>query len=95
MPLVIAILAPGFVDNKEVYDLTIHFGKIVFPYLLFIALVAQFSSITNSYNRFAFGAFAPALLNISFTETAGNAELIKMYVECASPTDAIYLLHLL
>ena len=66
MPLVIAILAPGFVDNKEVYDLTIHFGKIVFPYLLFIALVAQFSSITNSYNRFAFGAFAPALLNISF-----------------------------
>ena len=66
MPFVIAILAPGFVKNKETYELAIHFGKIIFPYLLFIALVAQFSSITNTYNRFAFGAFAPAILNISF-----------------------------
>ena len=32
------------------------------------------------------------LLNISFTEVDGNVELIKMYVECASPTDAIHLL---
>ena len=66
MPLVITILAPGFANNDEIFNLTVHFGRIVFPYLLFIALVAQFSSITNTFNRFAFGAFAPALLNISF-----------------------------
>ena len=66
MPYIIAILAPGFINNSEVYELTVHFGKIVFPYLLFIALVSQFSAITNTFNRFAFGAFAPSLLNISF-----------------------------
>ena len=66
MPYVIMILAPGFIDNIETYNLAVDFGKIIFPYLLFISLVAQFSSITNTYNRFALGAFSPALLNISF-----------------------------
>ncbi len=66
MPYIIAMLAPGFLDDSETYKLAIHFGKIIFPYLLFVSLVAQFSSITNTYNRFAFGAFAPALLNIAF-----------------------------
>ena len=84
MPYVIAILAPGFLKNKETYDLAVHFGKIVFPYLLFIALVAQFSSITNTYNRFAFGAFAPALLNISFI---GSLIFFTPYV--ASPGHAL------
>tara|TARA_Y100000590_G_scaffold140932_1_gene161727 strand:+ start:295 stop:1839 length:1545 start_codon:yes stop_codon:yes gene_type:complete len=77
MPYVIAVLAPGFLKNKETYDLAVHFGKIIFPYLLFIALVAQFSSITNTYNRFAFGAFAPALLNISFI---GSLMFLTPYV---------------
>jgi len=66
MPYIILLLAPGFANNLEIYELAVHFGKIVFPYLLFVALVAQFSAITNTYNRFAFGAFAPSLLNISF-----------------------------
>tara|TARA_Y100000590_G_C15748487_1_gene1023128 strand:+ start:544 stop:2088 length:1545 start_codon:yes stop_codon:yes gene_type:complete len=66
MPYVIRGLAPGFLDNTEAYEISLHFARIVFPYLLFVALVAMFSSITNTYNRFAFGAFAPALLNITF-----------------------------
>jgi hypothetical protein len=33
------------------------------------------------------------ILNITFTEIAGNAELLKMYIECASPTDAIHILN--
>ena len=61
----ISFLAPGLIGNQDAYELATHFGKIIFPYLLFIALVAQFSSITNAYNKFAFGAFAPSLLNIS------------------------------
>ena len=65
MPYIIFFLAPGLIGNQDAYELATHFGKIIFPYLLFIALVAQFSSITNAYNKFAFGAFAPSLLNIS------------------------------
>jgi putative peptidoglycan lipid II flippase len=66
MPYIIQILAPGFVDNKEVFLLAVHFGKIIFPYLIFISLVAHFTSIINVHGKFAAGAFTPAILNISF-----------------------------
>ena len=66
MPYIIQILAPGFSDNKEAFDLAVHFGKIIFPYLIFISLVSHFTSIMNVHERFAAGSFAPAILNISF-----------------------------
>jgi len=66
MPFIIQILAPGFSQNKEAFDLAVHFGKIIFPYLIFISLVAHFTSIINVHGRFAAGAFAPAILNICF-----------------------------
>ena len=66
MPFIIQVLAPGFTDNKEAYELAVHFGKIIFPYLIFISLAAHFTSINNVHERFAAGAFAPAILNISF-----------------------------
>ena len=66
MPYIIHVLAPGFTDNKEAYELAVHFGKIIFPYIIFISLAAHFASINNVHERFAAGAFAPAILNISF-----------------------------
>jgi len=66
MPYIIKVLAPGFTDNKEAYELAVHFGKIIFPYIIFISLAAHFASINNVHERFAAGAFAPAILNISF-----------------------------
>ena len=66
MPYIIQVLAPGFSSNKEAFDLAVDFGKIIFPYLIFISLVAHFTSIINVHGKFAAGAFAPAILNISF-----------------------------
>ena len=66
MPYVIQVLAPGFSVNKEAFDLAVDFGKIIFPYLIFISLVAHFTSIVNVHEKFAAGAFVPAILNISF-----------------------------
>ncbi|MDC3178526.1 murein biosynthesis integral membrane protein MurJ [Pelagibacteraceae bacterium] len=66
MPYIIQVLAPGFTDNKEAYELAVHFGKIIFPYIIFISLASHFASINNVHERFAAGAFAPAILNISF-----------------------------
>ena len=66
MPYIIQILAPGFSPNSESFDLAVFFGKIIFPYLIFISLAAHFTSILNVHDRFAAGAFAPAILNISF-----------------------------
>ena len=66
MPYIIQLLAPGFSSNKETFDLAVHFGRIIFPYLIFISLVAHFTSILNVHGKFAAGAFTPAILNISF-----------------------------
>ncbi len=66
MPYIIQVLAPGFSSNKEAFDLAVHFGKIIFPYLIFISLVAHFTSIMNVHGRFAAGSIAPSILNISF-----------------------------
>ena len=66
MPYIIQVLAPGFSSNKEAFNLAVDFGKIIFPYLIFISLVAHFTSVLNVHKKFAAGAFAPAILNISF-----------------------------
>ena len=83
MPFFIQILAPGFTKNIEAYNYAVHFGKIIFPYIIFISLVSHFTSIMNVHGRFAAGSFAPSLLNISlifsllvyssFFSTAGHA----------------------
>ena len=66
MQYIIQVLAPGFHSNKEAFDLAVHFGKIIFPYLIFISLVAHFTSIMNVHGRFAAGSLSPSILNISF-----------------------------
>ncbi len=64
MPWLMVVMAPGFVDDPERFDLAVLFTRIAFPYLLFMSLVALFSGILNSLGRFAAAAFAPVLLNV-------------------------------
>ena len=33
MPYIIQLLAPGFSANNEAFDLAVHFGKIIFPFV--------------------------------------------------------------
>ena len=65
MPLVIDLLAPGFVDEPEKYKLAVMLTRITFPYLLLISIVTLFSGILNAHNRFAIAAGAPVLLNLA------------------------------
>lgn len=62
-PLMVWIMAPGFLGGESA-DLTVLFTRICFPYLAAMSLVAFFSGILNTLNRFAAAAFAPVLLNI-------------------------------
>ncbi len=64
-PVLIAILAPGFVDEADKYDLTVQMLRITFPYIFFISLVSLAAGILNSYGRFGVPAFTPVLLNLS------------------------------
>lgn len=69
-PVVIAIFAPGFLDDPERFQLAGELLRITFPYLLFIALTALAGGILNTLGRFALPALTPALLNISLIVAA-------------------------
>jgi putative peptidoglycan lipid II flippase len=64
MPAVIWVMAPGFTSDKSTYDLAVTFGRITFPYLVFISLASLYGGVLNSIERFAEVAFTPVLLNI-------------------------------
>jgi len=65
MPYLVAtIVAPGFTDTPEKFDLAVTMTSIMFPYLMFMSLVAMFSGILNSYRRYFLAAFVPVLLNV-------------------------------
>jgi putative peptidoglycan lipid II flippase len=42
----------------------VDFGRIAFPYILFISLAALLSGVLNATGRFAAAAAAPVLLNV-------------------------------
>ncbi len=63
-PLLIWVLAPGFAADAAKYDLTVQMLRIMFPYLLFISLVAMAAGVLNTLGRFGVPAFTPVLLNL-------------------------------
>ena len=65
MPVLVMAMASGFGDDQR-FDLAVHYGRIAFPYILFISLAALLSGVLNATGRFAAAAAAPALLNIVF-----------------------------
>ncbi|SHJ00056.1 putative peptidoglycan lipid II flippase [Shimia gijangensis] len=63
MPWLMWGLASGF-RGQEQFDLSVEFGRIAFPYVLFISLAALLSGVLNATGRFAAAAAAPVLLNV-------------------------------
>lgn len=63
MPALVWATAGGFANDVR-FDLTVDYGRIVFPYILLISLTALFSGVLNATGRFAVAAAAPVFLNI-------------------------------
>ena len=63
MPALVWATAEGFSGDAR-FDLTVGYGRIVFPYILFMSLAALFSGVLNATGHFAAAAAAPVLLNI-------------------------------
>ncbi|MFH1127995.1 MAG: murein biosynthesis integral membrane protein MurJ [Candidatus Omnitrophota bacterium] len=64
-PLIVRLIAPGFIANPEKLAATIKLNRIIFPYILLISLAAYSTGLLNSLKHFSVPAFAPCLLNIS------------------------------
>ncbi|WP_333684450.1 murein biosynthesis integral membrane protein MurJ [Pontibaca methylaminivorans] len=72
MPWLIFALASGFA-GEERFTLSVEFGRIAFPYVLFISLAALLSGVLNAMGRFAAAAAAPVLLNVMLIAAMGGA----------------------
>ncbi len=64
-PIIIQIIAPGFVHVPEKFQLTVSLNRIIFPYLFFMGLFALCMGVLNSHRHFFAPAIAPIFLNIS------------------------------
>ena len=76
-PWVVSLLAPGFIDDPERFDLAVALTRITFPYLALVSIETLFAGILNANNRFAAAAGAPILLNLSIVATLLLAPLFS------------------
>jgi putative peptidoglycan lipid II flippase len=65
MPWAMYLIAPGFAETPEKFDLTVTMSRIAFPYLLCMSLVALLSGVLNSVGRFAESASVSIVLNLT------------------------------
>ena len=64
-PVIIRLIAPGFISEPEKLNVTIALTRYLFPYILLIGLSAAFMGILNSLKHFSAPAFGSCLLNIA------------------------------
>jgi len=64
-PLIVRLVAPGFIASPDKLQITINLNRIIFPYIFLIGLAAYAMAVLNSLKNFTISAFAPCLLNIS------------------------------
>ncbi len=64
-PVMVRLIAPGFIASPEKLETTVRLTRIIFPYILLVSLAAYAMGLLNSLKHFSVPAFAPCLLNIS------------------------------
>jgi putative peptidoglycan lipid II flippase len=69
-PWIVRLYAWGFSVDIEKLDLTILLVRIMFPYILFMGLVALSMGILNVHGRFFVPAFSPFFWNLAMIVTA-------------------------
>lgn len=69
-PWLVYALASGFSRTPGKVELTAEMIRIMFPYILFVSLVALAGGVLNVHRRFGIPAFTPVLLNLSIIAAA-------------------------
>lgn len=65
MPILVFGTASGLSSDAR-FDLSVKFGRVMFPYIFLISLSAFLGGILNALNRYSVSAAAPLLLNVLF-----------------------------
>lgn len=63
LPFILPWMAPGLAEAPERFPYALQFSRITFPFILFICVCALYSSVLNSFERFAAAASSPMVGN--------------------------------
>ena len=77
-PVMVTIVAPGFIMDDGRFNLASLMLRFTFPYLLFVSLTAFAGGILNTYGKFIVPAFTPVWLNISFIISSPVISVINL-----------------
>src|SRR3989344_8848934 len=75
-PVIVRVMAPGFLHEPEKLQTTIFLTRIMFPYLILIGLTAYCMGILYTFRSFVVPAFSPCLLNLAMIISAGVTSLL-------------------
>ncbi|ACJ00005.1 murein biosynthesis integral membrane protein MurJ [Rhodospirillum centenum] len=64
MPLLMLLVASGYAADSGTFARLVELGRITFPYLILISVVALQTGVLNALGRFGPGAAAPIMLNL-------------------------------
>lgn len=87
MPWLMYLLAPGFADTPEKFDLAVRLTQITFPYLLCMSLVALMSGVLNTLGRFVESSSVSIVLNTVLTA----AMLLTIWLGFRGESEAGYI----
>ena len=63
-PALVELLAPGFHQVPGKFELAVHMTRLMFPFLLLVALAAQAMGVLNACNRFGVPALSSTFFNL-------------------------------
>lgn len=81
----IALFAPGFSDSQQLFSLCTSLTQLMFPYIIFVSLIALINGALNSKGIFGAAPFAQIIMNMCLA--IGALSAIPY-----TPTEGIYLL---
>src|SRR5271166_4047054 len=64
MPLLVRLTSPGFVDEPDKFAHAVEMSRVMFPYIVFIAIFALHQGTLNANNSWSIPASAPAAANV-------------------------------
>lgn len=63
-PLIVRLIAPGFLEDAEKFRVTATLTRFLFPFLILVGIWAYAMGVLNTLGHFAAPAFGPAILNV-------------------------------
>ncbi len=79
MPAFVFAMASGYLADER-FEMAVAFGRVAFPYILFISVAALFSGALNAMGRFWAAAAAPVLLNIILITAMATAHFLGVSI---------------